>query len=702
MRVFERNHIRRAFALSVVLVFLTVFSAFAQGKADDPRLGMLRDADHYELRLKPVKTLMDWENRKKVVRETLLLRSGLWPMPEKTPLNAKVFDERRGDGFTVSKVYYESLPGFFATGNLYRPSGGDGPFPAVITPHGHWQYGRLQNSERGSIPGRCIDFARMGFVVFSIDMVGYNDSIQLPHDPNKSRAQLKADAPLPYEHRLHRGDFDYPVADLYGFNLGGLQVWNAIRGVDFLTSLPYVDASRIGATGASGGASQTIFLMIADERIKVAAPVNIIGAAKHPGCRCENMPGLWLDTSTVELAAAFSPKPLLLMSATEDPWTNSTPSREYPLIRKYYALYNAEDKVRNVHITAGHNYNAETRAAVYDWFSKHLNSPNPPITDPPPVAPKLKSLGDLRVFPDHILPENAVTGLKVIDNWKTASEKAYSAAVPQAARDVEQFAETYGRMLRFAVAYYFPQFRMVLQQTSKKAVGDLELRSASIGWEGKAETFVPVDILAPKNVTAGNVVMVYPHDDGGLFVPGTSDRRPWVDELLKKGHRIIRIRGYASGESSIPQKTYDSFSWSSTYNPGNELYRIHDIITTVNYIASAYESEPLTVVGLKECGLPAAFACAVSGSADRVIVDMNGCDPGYDREMVRLLPAGGIRRVGDFRTAMVLLMRKPVTLLNTGATFERTWYRDIARKTNLLNNLDMRPSDTAESFVSLF
>ena len=82
--------------------------------------------------------------------------------------------------YTVSKVYFESLPGFFVTGNLYRPVG-DGPFPAILSPHGHWTYGRLENTALNSGPGRAIGLARQGFVVFTHDMVGYNDSRQLPH-----------------------------------------------------------------------------------------------------------------------------------------------------------------------------------------------------------------------------------------------------------------------------------------------------------------------------------------------------------------------------------------------------------------------------------------------------------------------------------------------------------------------------------------
>ena len=694
LNCFKCEYFRRLLIVfSFMLPVLLIFSSVAQENNSDTRHEKLIDADHFELRLKPVKSLEEWELRKKELREMLLLRAGLWPLPEKMPLNAKIFDVRQGDGFTVAKVYYESLPGFLATGNLYKPTKGKGPFPAVICPHGHWKYGRLQNSEQGSIPGRCIDFARQGFVVFSIDMVGYYDSFQMPHDPNKSRAQLKSDEPQPYEPRIHRGDFDFPEAELYGFNPGGLQLWNNIRGVDFLSSLPDVDKSRIGATGASGGATQTILLMVADDRIKAAAPVNIIGAGKHPGCLCENIPGIWLEMSTVELSAAFSPRPLLLMSATEDPWTHSTPEREYPLIKKYYSLYNADDMIKNVHIKAGHNYNADTRAAVYDWFCKHLKSPVPPIRNPVPVSDELKSLGDLRVFPDKMLPENALTWREIIANWKAASEKVFTEQLPHSRGQFRQFADTFGKKLELALAVDSPlpeELNFRVKSTQK--ISTLTFETVLLGRKGKWDS-IEIESISQAKVSSGNILVVYPDDEGGFFFPDNVTRKPWVETLLEKGYRVFRIRGYASGRLFIPDKVMDSLSWFSAYNRSNELNGIQDIVTALKYLEIEYKNESLAVAGLKECGLLTAFACAVSGNADRVVVDMNRCDPGYDGELVKLLPVGGIKRAGDFRTAMLLLMQKPVTLYNAGPTFDGEWYTTTARKIGLDCNLDLRLSE---------
>ena len=215
-------------------------------------------------------TVDAWKTHADYVRTHVLASAGLLPMPEKTPLRPVVFGEVARADYRVAKVYFESLPGFFVTGNLYRPIGG-GPFPAILSPHGHWAYGRLENTALNSGPGRAIGLARLGFVVFTYDMVGYNDSQQLPHT------------------------FGGKAEHIWGLSLGGLQLWNGLRALDFLETLPEVQRDAIGMTGESGGGSQTFLLAAVDPRVKVAVPVNMISLHMQGGCLCENPPGLRLE-----------------------------------------------------------------------------------------------------------------------------------------------------------------------------------------------------------------------------------------------------------------------------------------------------------------------------------------------------------------------------------------------------------------------
>src|SRR5207248_7469952 len=119
----------------------------------------------------------EWRKRAQEIRQHILVSCGLWPLPKKIPLDAHIFGKIERDGYSVEKVYFQSLPGMYVGGNLYRPLGhGHGPFPAILNPHGHWSNGRLADTKDGSIPARCISFARQGMIAFSYDMVGFNDT----------------------------------------------------------------------------------------------------------------------------------------------------------------------------------------------------------------------------------------------------------------------------------------------------------------------------------------------------------------------------------------------------------------------------------------------------------------------------------------------------------------------------------------------
>lgn len=691
------------FAFQPRIIFFTALAAcavmaFASGAAAqlpgaDMRAGRLIDADHFELRVEIPETVAELEARREELRQKFMLTAGLWPPPEKNALNPVIFDEKRGEGFRVAKVYFESLPGYYVTGNLYRPASGDGPFPAVVCPHGHWTYGRLTNGETGSIPGRCIDLAKMGFVVISIDMVGFNDNVQLPHDHRKSRAQQVADKPQPYEPRKFRGVFDFPRARLYGMSLAGLHVWNVIRTVDFLTSLPEVDSERIGCTGASGGASQTLFLMAAEPRLAVAAPVNIIGAAKHPGCRCENGPGMWVDISTVEIAGIFAPRPLVLLSATDDPWTNSFPTREMPIIRRYYDLYGAGDKVKNVHIEGGHNYNAASRAAVYEWFAEHLKSPKPAIRDVKSPVPGLAKLGDLRVFPDKMLPEPAKRGLDVIGDWIAESERKFQACLPRTRQELDEFAAEFGENLRRLLQVEVPgDGEVICEKLGGSVLGGITHEQLAIGRSGKGERF-SMELINSSPRPKGTLVIARPEWRGGMFQPGGGGFKPAIRNLAVQAYRIVRVGGFASGELMIPQKTWESFSWPEAYNRSNQLEGIQDILTALAAVRSQWPDQPVTLAGLGESGILAAFAGAVDGRCEQVIVDLHRTDPGYDGELLKILPVGSIKRVGDFRTAMLMLMRSKVALYNASPTFDGRWYTEQAIRLGLSGNLDLHLDD---------
>ena len=257
---------------------------------------------HLPYTFQPFLTEEAWLKRAGDLRRQIQVSAGLWPPVEKSPLKARIFGKVSKGDYSIEKVFFESYPGFYVTGNLYRPLGKKGPFPGILTPHGHWAYGRLENQSLASMPGLSINLARQGHVVFAYDMLAYNDSRQV---------------------KDHRRPLDRSFS-LWGIGWLGIQLWNSIRSVDFLQSLPDVDPNRLGCTGASGGGTQTFLLTAVDDRIKVSAPVNMISHYMQGGCICENQANLRLDTNNMEIAALMAPRPLLMVSASGD-WTRETP-----------------------------------------------------------------------------------------------------------------------------------------------------------------------------------------------------------------------------------------------------------------------------------------------------------------------------------------------------------------------------------------
>ena len=285
--------------------------------------------------------------RREELKFNLRMAAGLYPWPAKPPLNTRKELVGKYDGYTIYRIMFESYPGLWSTGNLYLPRPLTGKCPAILNVIGHWEKQRLTRMDTGDYPQQIANFARMGFVCLVTDMIGMVDSRQLSHDYGRGEREL------------------------WSSNGLGVQLWNNIRALDLLSDMPEVDADRIGVTGASGGGSQTLFLSLLDDRIKAAAPINMISLHMQGGCHCENAAGLRRDTTNTEMCAMLAPRPLFLAGSTGD-WTKYQLTEEYPAIRDIYTLYGAENMVEQYFQIAPHQYNGKTRHRVYSFFAHHL------------------------------------------------------------------------------------------------------------------------------------------------------------------------------------------------------------------------------------------------------------------------------------------------------------------------------------------
>jgi len=304
--------------------------------------------------LKTLNSLDAWENHADSIRKNLRRGMGLEFFPAKTPLNPRYRNKIILNGYSVESVVFESLPGFFVTGNLYRPTGNfkKKSLAVILSPHGHWDMPEDYGRYRDDMQIRCASFARMGAIVFSIEMVGYGESVQVPHESNKTL--------------------------LY-------QTWNSIRAIDFLLSLPEADPKRVAVTGASGGGTQTFMLTALDDRVKVSMPVVMASSHFFGGCTCESGMPVHKDGnkvySNVEIACVAAPRPMLLVSDGDD-WTRNTEKVEYPFTKTIYKLYGKESMVENVHLANEvHDYGINKRLAAYRFLNKHLGMKIENITD---------------------------------------------------------------------------------------------------------------------------------------------------------------------------------------------------------------------------------------------------------------------------------------------------------------------------------
>jgi dienelactone hydrolase len=336
--------------------------------------------------LKP-ESLNYWQVRRQQVANQIRKGMQLEQLPPAPASKHVIHSKKIMDGYTVENVFFESLPGLYVSGNVYRPTATRNSYAGVLCPHGH--DGALEGRFRDQTQIRCAMLARMGAVVFAWDMIGYGDAKQLEHKHPKALQ---------------------------------LQTINSIRALNFLLSLPGVDPERIGITGESGGGTQTFLLTALDDRIKVSVPTVMVSSHFFGGCVCESgMPihkAAQYQTCNAEIAALAAPRPMLLISDGAD-WTSHTPEVEFPFIQQIYGLYGQSGLVENVHLpNEKHDYGPVKRKALYPFLAQHLKLDLASIKDASGNIDesrcKLLSKEELSVFnPTYPLPANAIKG-----DWK--------------------------------------------------------------------------------------------------------------------------------------------------------------------------------------------------------------------------------------------------------------------------------------------
>jgi len=412
--------------ISAFIVFMLLYthipcsaderSAIGPGRAD----AMLADyfrAETAKLRdrcLTDVKTIEDWQAKRKVYREQLFEMLGLMPLPEKTDLKPVVTGKIEHEQFTVENIHFQSSPGLYVTGNLYIPKGLDKPAPTILYVCGHARV-KKDNVSYGSKTAyqhHPAWFARHGYVCLVIDTLQLGEIEGIHHGT--------------YRHKMWWWNSR-------GYTPAGVEAWNCIRALDYLQTRKEVDAGRFGVTGRSGGGAYSWWIAALDDRIKVAVPVagitdlqnHVVDGCVEGHCDCMYIVNTFgWDYPLV--AALVAPRPLLISNSDKDtifPLDGVT--RLHEKVRNIYRLYGAE-KNFGLNITEGpHKDTQELRIHAFVWFNRFLKDDSSLIDKP---AVKFFEPEQLKVFKE--LPADEIN-TRIHESFVPKNQQPFS---PQSAQ----------------------------------------------------------------------------------------------------------------------------------------------------------------------------------------------------------------------------------------------------------------------------
>jgi dienelactone hydrolase len=581
--------------------------------AEDARLGKPKTVNDF-FPFTPPKTLAEWEARRQVLREQVTVANGLWPMPEKTPLGAVIHGKIAREGYTIEKVYFASTPGHYVTGNLYRPTEfPEAKKPAVLFAHGHWAGGRLHeeseavakqaigrgeesdvNRGRYFMQALPATLAKLGFVVFHYDMIGYAESTAIPHILKSAVAHPDGFADVAGELRLQ--------------SLTGLQTWNSIRSVDFLSELPDVDAKRLAITGASGGGTQTFLLTAIDDRIAAAFPAVMVSTGMQGGCVCENASYLRVNTGNIELAGLFAPKPLAMSGAND--WTKEIMTLGLPELRKLYKLYNAEEKVAaKAWVQFPHNYGQPSREFMYTWFRKHLMG-KPDAVQEGPFEPV--PVAQLKVFDaEHPRPKSELAVMPLRKKLAEASDAQMAKLAPAERSKITLSA------LRAMLNTTLPKPGEVAVADYEKSDGKgYEIHSAKLSRRGSGEALASQGLI-PTGF-AGEHAVLWLHPKGVKSLQDNAD----VKVLLNAKIAVLAIDIFARNPAQTVNKNYAGFTFG--YNRSTLAERVHDVLTALGNLLDNAKVKKVSLVGFQELGPVAMLAkCLAGDKVSKLCCDLN-------------------------------------------------------------------------------
>ena len=324
--------------------------------------------------LSDIQSLDDWKLQRSELRRQLLEMLGLDPLPARTALKAHISGRLDRAAYRIEKIVFQSLPGLYVTGNFYVPTAASGPQPAILYLCGHSPHPLGAKVE---YQDRALWFASHGFSCLVLDTLEFGEVAGIHHGT----------------HNLNMWNW---VS--LGYTPAGVEVWSAMRALDYLETRPEVDRARIGLTGISGGGAMTWYTTAVDERVAAAATVcstfTFGSQAAHwiasGQCDCIYYHNTYLWDFPV-VGALIAPRPLLIISGQQD--TIFPPDGYHEVFRRtkrVYDLYAGADseRIREVDDNVGHSDPPLFLREARQWMQRWLKGDPAPLREDTNGPPK--------------------------------------------------------------------------------------------------------------------------------------------------------------------------------------------------------------------------------------------------------------------------------------------------------------------------